>query len=89
MTSTRYVISGLMTECKDKDIQLKLTVDDKLEIDAPQDVLTPSMLARLRSHKSTLIALIERFEERAAIMEYEGGLSRSEAELLARKKCFT
>jgi len=83
------MIADLLTECDDHGIRLKLTVDDRLEIEAPQDALTPERLMRLKSHKAELIALIERFEEHAAIMEYEGGLSRSEAELLARKEYFT
>ena len=44
----------------------------------PQDIL-----ALVRRHKADLLDLLEAFEERAAIMEYDGHLARAEAEPLA------
>jgi hypothetical protein len=55
----------------------------------PRSALTPDLLDRLKAHKAELLEAIERFEERAAIMEFDAGLSRPEAERLARKECFT
>jgi hypothetical protein len=89
MTAMRSMIADLLTECDFHGVRLTLTVDDRLEIEAPQDALTPELLMRLKTHKSELIACIERLEERAAIMEYDGGLSRSESELFSRRDCFT
>jgi hypothetical protein len=43
----------------------------------------------LRDHKSELLAFIEKFEERSAVMEFDAKLSRREAELLAWRQCFT
>ncbi|HRH79461.1 MAG TPA: hypothetical protein PLW81_00265 [Thiobacillaceae bacterium] len=43
----------------------------------------------LESDKWLMAAEREAFEERAAIMEYEGGLSRAEAEALAAQACRT
>jgi len=55
----------------------------------PRSAVTPDLLDRLKAHKGELLASIERFEERAAIMEFDGGLSRPEAERLAWKCCWT
>jgi hypothetical protein len=55
----------------------------------PRSAMTPDLLDRLITHKAELIAIIERFEERAAIVEYDGGFSRAEAERRAWKECFT
>jgi len=46
---------------------------------------TPSFGSNGSVGPSGLDCLLEDFEERAAIMEYEGGLPRREAELLASK----
>jgi hypothetical protein len=49
----------------------------------PRSALTPDLLDQLKAHKADLLALIERFEERAAILEFDAGLIRREAERLA------
>jgi hypothetical protein len=72
----------LLAECEARGIRLTLA-GDRLEIDAPQVALTPDLLDRLKAHKAELLAAIERFEERAAIREFDAGLSRHEAERLA------
>ena len=49
--------------------------------------LTPAALEWVRAHKADLMHEVwpgfDAFEERAAIMEYDGGLSRDEAEAAA------
>jgi len=55
----------------------------------PRSALTPDLLDRLKANKAELLAAIERFEERAAIMEFDAGLSRHEAERLAWNGYFT
>jgi hypothetical protein len=42
------------------------------------------VVAQLRQHKGALLEALFLFEERAALMEYEGCLPRAEAEPLAR-----
>ena len=54
-----------------------------LHIDAPAGVLTPALREGLRTHKPALLALVEYWEERASIMEFDGGLLRGAAEQLA------
>jgi hypothetical protein len=42
-----------------------------------------ALAQQLLSHKTAILEILELFEERAAIMEYDGGLPRAEAERLA------
>src|SRR5262245_17799409 len=58
--------------------------DGTIRCRGPQHVLTTDVVDTMRQHKSELHALVEAFEERAAIAEYCGGLSRAEAERLAK-----
>ena len=57
--------------------------DGTVRCRAPKGVLTPALREDLRQHKAALHDLVEEFEERAAIAEYCGGLSREDAERLA------
>jgi hypothetical protein len=54
-----------------------------LGFDSPEGVITDELLSEMRAHRDDLIAEVERFEERAAVAQYDGGLIRSEAERLA------
>jgi hypothetical protein len=57
--------------------------DGTVRCRAPKSALTPDLLDGMRQHKAALHALVEAFEERAAMVEYCAGLSRAEAEALA------
>jgi len=88
-------MTPLWDELQAHDVRLA-TVGDRLQVDAPAGFLTPEMRKRIAGNKAELLALLrgelpaaqadwpeewrERFEERAAIMEYDGGLPRPEAE---------
>ena len=61
-------------------VALKPYPDGSLRYKALKGVLTPELLDAMREHKTALHALVEAFEERAALMEYEGGLPKGEAE---------
>ena len=65
------------------DVTLTPYPDGTLRYKAPKGTLTPALLDALREHKTALHDLVEAFEERAAIAEYCGGLSREDAEQLA------
>jgi hypothetical protein len=54
-----------------------------IRVRAPQSVLTPLLESEIRIHKTALLDLLEAIGERAALLEYEGGLSREEAEHLS------
>ena len=66
--------------------------DGKLLV-APASMLTDELRIALRASKTEVLALldaereaeVEAFKERAAIMEFDGGLSRAEAEVAARQ----
>ncbi len=68
---------------------VELIVDgDKLRWRGPKTVKTPDAIEKLKRHKADLIEALQTpsvddFAERAAIAEYDGGLSRDEAEQLA------
>jgi len=58
-----------------------------------RDPLPAELIETARAHKEELRALVvaeearrDRFEERAAILEFDEGLSRSEAEAIARRE---
>ncbi len=57
--------------------------DGTVRYKAPKGVLTPYLLDALRQYKQELHTLVEDFEERAAIAEYDDGLARNDAERLA------
>jgi tubulysin polyketide synthase-like protein len=57
--------------------------NETLRYKAPKGVLTPDLLDGMHQHKQELHALVEAFEERAAMAEYYGGLSRAAAEQVA------
>jgi hypothetical protein len=73
----------LFQQVRDLGIILTPYPDGTLHYTAPKGTMTPELAATIRQHKPALHALAEAFEERAAIAEYCGGLSRSEAERLA------
>ena len=56
---------------------------DRLSLDVPEGTLTPALRADLRTNQVELLAVLEAFEKRAAIAEYDSGLPRGEAERLA------
>ena len=50
---------------------------------AAPGIITPEFLETLRQHKEALLTLVEAFEERAGMLEYDAGLARDDAEWLA------
>jgi hypothetical protein len=63
---------------------ISLTVDGaRLRYRAPAGAITPELRADLQELKPTLLY---EYHERAAIMEFDGGLARPEAERLAAEE---
>jgi hypothetical protein len=58
MTGTAAVLADLLAECDAHGIRLALADGGGLEIDAPQNALTPELLARLKAHKAELLAVL-------------------------------
>jgi hypothetical protein len=63
-----------------------LSIDDqgRLLFDAPKGVMTDELMVAIRPHREELVAIVERIEERAAIIEHDAGIPRSDAERMAR-----
>ena len=74
------------------DAGVRLTAENgDLAFEGPRGVLTPERIEELRQHKAELLAALappdlDAFEERAAILEYDAGLQRHEAETLAAQE---
>ena len=51
-------LAGLLADCDARGIRLHHAGDGGLTIDAPQTDLTPDMVARLKTHKDELLALL-------------------------------
>jgi hypothetical protein len=72
----------LLVTLRDRGVRLTPNVTT-VWVEAPQGALTPALRAALREHTVALLDLLEVFEERAALIEYDGGIPRGEAERLA------
>lgn len=64
-------------------VVLSMAPDGRLCYDAPAGVLGADLIDAMKSNRDDLLGLVELIEERAAIREYDGGLSRADADRLA------
>jgi hypothetical protein len=74
---------ALLQHLHDLGVALEPSSDGTLRCRVPKGVLTPALVDRMREHKAELHGLVEAFEERAAMAEFEAGSPRAEAEALA------
>ncbi|MDA1326293.1 MAG: hypothetical protein O3C34_16305 [Proteobacteria bacterium] len=58
MTGTHSLLADLLADCEAHGIRLTPANGDGLNIDAPQDTLTPDLLARLKAHKVELLTIL-------------------------------
>ena len=58
MTGSPLVLADLLAECNAHGIRLALADGGGLAVDAPEDALTPDLLARLKAHKAELLAAL-------------------------------
>ncbi len=72
---------ALFAELRNRGVALRV-VGDRLRY-RPASAVRPGLRERMAACKVELVALVEQFEERAAIREFDGGLTRAEAERLA------
>lgn len=72
MIAAHSAISGLLADCEAHGVRLAAAVDGGLVIDAPQETLTPELLARLKACKADLLAILRTNAE-------VGDLDRSDA----------
>jgi hypothetical protein len=71
----------LLKEIKSHELDIQ-AIEGNLHV-SPSAKITDSIRQTIRQHKDALVDFIETYEERAAIMEYDAGLSREQAEILA------
>jgi len=58
MTRTPSTLADLLADCDAHGVRLALADGDRLSVDAPQEALTPDLLALLREHKAEILALL-------------------------------
>lgn len=75
-------VESLLRELRGLGVVLSIDADGRLAYDAPEP-LGDALLSRLRAHRDGLLAAVEQFEERAAIVEHNAKLSRCDAERVA------
>ena len=59
MTTAPTVLASLLADCSARDIRLLPVGDRSLTIDAPQHVLTPDLVHRIKSHKNELLTIFD------------------------------
>jgi hypothetical protein len=73
----------LFLDLRSAGVVLSIDRDGRLSFDGPDDVLTDDRLSVMRAHRNELLEVVDWFNQRAAVAQYEGGLSRADAERLA------
>lgn len=76
-------VRKLFDDLKSLGVVVSIAPDGRLSVDGPEPVITDDLLDRVRADRDGLLALVELFEERAAIAEHDGGLDRVDAERAA------
>ena len=76
-------VKSLFGRLINSGVILSIDADGRLSIDAPVGVLTEGDVAEIRAHRDDLLAVVEQWGERAAIMQFDGELARDDAERLA------
>ncbi len=84
IADTSERVRKLFDDLKSLGVVVSIAPDGRLSVDGPELVMTDDLLDRVRADRDDLLAMVERFEERSAIAEHDGGLSRDDAERLAR-----
>lgn len=69
---------ALLGELRDRGVALRV-VGDRLRF-RPVAAVTTELRERMAACKPELLAPVEHFEERAAILEFDAGFTRTEAE---------
>jgi len=71
----------LLTEIQNQGLNIQ-AIEGNLDL-SPSGRITDAMRQTIRQYKADLVAFLENYEERAAIMEFDGGMTRQEAETAA------
>jgi hypothetical protein len=73
----------LFLELQKAGVQFLIVSDGKLAYRGPVDSLKSEVIERMKLVRDELLSVVERYEERAAILEFDNGLERAEAEARA------
>ena len=78
---------ALLCTLRDMGVLLTPMPDGKhIHVDAPAGVLTDELRQAIRQQKEAILDIAEWFEERAGLLEYDGGMACAEAEREAWKQ---
>lgn len=58
MSCPILTLAQLLADCDTRGVQLLPAADGRLTINAPEDALTPDLVARLRTHKPDVLAIL-------------------------------
>lgn len=61
-------LTELLVHCEACDIRLRAGSDGRLTVNSPQGAVTPEIVARLKTHKTELLAVLRQSNETVAIM---------------------
>lgn len=64
-------------------IVLSIDRDGRIAYDAPSGAMTSKLVDSIRAHRIELLEILESIDERAAIIEHDGGMSREDADRMA------
>jgi len=74
----------IIRDAEGSGVRLTLTAAGTIKI-LGEEAAVARWLPIIREHKPELVSMLEAFEERAAILEFDGGLAREQAEAEARR----
>ncbi|MCD8494040.1 MAG: hypothetical protein LRY36_01220 [Alphaproteobacteria bacterium] len=77
------MVKALMTEIKNHGLHIQ-SINGSLHVQ-PRDRITDHIRTQIQNLKPALVDFLEAYEERAAIMEFDAGLSKGEAEAQAER----
>lgn len=78
------IAPSLYAYLQTRGVRLSLAMGSRLQVHAPAGAITVYMQSFVARHSAELAQFIFELEERAAILEFEQGHTRAEAERLAR-----
>jgi hypothetical protein len=80
------IAPSLCAYLRGRGVRLSLAGDCRLRVLAPAGALDAHLHAFVRAHEAELAQFVYELEERAAVLEFECGLTRREAEAAARSQ---
>jgi len=70
----------LLSDLRARGVELSIDPSGGLAFNAPKGVMTYAIVERIRAQREDLVALLERSEKRASIMEHYSGMNRGSSD---------